>query len=150
MRCDERYRSRPRQQAPSQAYPDLYRAELVRVSPCPARPGFRELHFDVEGIAWSWCFPPRADGADPPAVPTVSRLIFRPGPHGLRAQSVTEQPGHASHVAETDLATAAGLALSAVPPYVHRLLIGRTSPEQGNLGRAQASRGDVPSAGARR
>ncbi len=147
MRCDERYRTRARQQVPSEAYPDLCHAELIRVSPCRARPGFRELHFDVEGTAWSWCFPPRADSDDPPVVPPESRLVLRPGPHGLRAQGVADQPGHALHVAEIGLAAAAGLALSAVPVYVHRFLIGRVTPELGDLDRAQASRGDVPSAG---
>jgi hypothetical protein len=144
MRCDERYRSRARQQAPSEAYLDLCHAELIRVSPCQARPGFRELHFDVEGTAWSWCFPPRADSGDPAAVPPVSRLVLRAGPHGLRAQSVTDQPGHAPHIAEIDLAEAAGLALSAAPVYVHRFLIGRVGPEPGEARLWQASRGDGP------
>ncbi len=130
MRCDERYRSRGRQRPPSQPYPDLCQAELIRVSSCPARPGFRELHFAVEGTAWSWCFPPR-DRADSPTVPPVSRLVFRSGPHGLRAQSVTDQPDHALRLAEIDLAEAAGLALSAVPVYLHRFLIGGIGSEPG-------------------
>jgi hypothetical protein len=139
MRCDERYRSRARQQPPSQAYPDLCQAELIRVSPCPARPGFRELHFDVAGTAWSWCFPPRADCADPPAMPPVSRLVLRSGPHGLRAQGGTDQPGHELRLAEIDLAAAAGLALSAVPVYVHRFLIGDVSPEPSGVSQAQVT-----------
>ncbi|HXZ63197.1 MAG TPA: hypothetical protein VEH05_00585 [Streptosporangiaceae bacterium] len=147
MRCDERYRSRASQQVSSEPDPELYRAELTRVSPCQSRPGFRELHFDVEGTPWSWCFPPRDSSDDSCAVPTVSRLVLRPGPHGLRAQGVTDVAGAALDVAEIDLVTAAGLALSAAPVYVHRFLIGRIGPEPGDPRRRQASRGDVSPAG---
>jgi hypothetical protein len=150
MRCDERYRSRAGQQVPSEAYPDLCPAELMRVSSCQARPELRELHFDVDGTPWSWCFPPYADSGNPPAVLAVSRLVLRPGPHGLRAQGVADQPGHEPHVTEIDLAAAAGLALSSVPVYVHRFLLGRINTQPGEHGRAQASRAGVPSAGGRR
>jgi len=143
MRCDERYRSRASQQVSSEPDPGLCRAELTRVSPCQSRPGSRELHFDVEGTPWSWCFPPRDSSGGSCAVPTVSRLVLRPGPHGLRAQAVTDLADGALQVAEIDLVTAAGLAFSAAPVYVHRFLIGRIGPQPGDPGVPQASRGDV-------
>lgn len=121
MPCDERYRSWAVEQAGKEApAPELMPAVLVRVSLCPASAGCQELHFDVGGVPWSWCFPP----ADSTPVPPDTALVLRPGPHGLIAE------GHSSHAAgapctatRLDLATAAALALSAYPVFVHRSLV---------------------------
>lgn len=126
MPCDERYRSWAMQQVPS-AQRELHRAVLVGVSGCPARPGLRELHFDVAGTPWSWCFPaatnPDGRAADPPA----GTLVLRPGPHGLVAEAGAEQAGGSSRPARLDLGRAADMAISGAAVFVHHVLPGRTS-----------------------
>jgi hypothetical protein len=124
MPCDERYRAWAMRQGPAAdaAPPELYPGRLVRVTGCMARPGSRELHFDVAGTTWSWCFPgaARADTRDP----RVRALILQPGPHGPTAQAITAgtadcmpQPGW------LDLTAAADLAISGVPVFIHRFLL---------------------------
>jgi hypothetical protein len=123
MPCDERYRAWAMRQAPAAGAtpPELCPARLTRVTGCPARPGYRELHFDVSGTPWSWCFPgpARAGSRNPP----VRLLIFRPGAHGLTVQAVTHQADDPTQTATSDLAAAADLAISAVPVLIHRLLL---------------------------
>ena len=122
MQCDEQYRKWAMRQAAADVPPaDLHRALLRRVTSCPARPGFRELHFDVAGTSWSWCLPgpARADGGNPP----VRLLIFRPGPCGIMAQAVTGQAGDLTPPATSDLAMACDLAISGVPVFIHRFLL---------------------------
>jgi hypothetical protein len=136
MPCDERYRSWAMRRAPFPPPPDLCRAELVRVSGCPARSGFRELQFKAEGTAWSWCFPP---AAEPYGGPEVRSLILRPGPHGLIAQAVTDAAGMPPGSIPLDLALAADLAMDAVPVFIDRRLTRQGRHDAAPLVRTQAA-----------
>lgn len=129
MPCDERYRSWAMRRVPPPPSPELCRALLVRVCDCPARRGFRELHFDVEGTAWSWCFPEAAEPYSRAAGPAAGNLVLRPGPYGLIAETVTSEAGEPPGSAGLDLAVAADLAMAATPVFVHRCLIGRARGE---------------------
>ena len=105
--------------------PELLPAVLVRVSACPASAGCRELHFDVAGRPWSWCFPPAGETpAGETWVPPDTVLALRPGPHGLIAEGYPGRTGN-SPCAPTrlDRAVAAALALSSSPVFVHRSLV---------------------------
>ena len=133
MPCDERYRSWAMQQVPS-ARRELRRAVLAWVSGCPARPGFRELHFDVEGMPWSWCFPPAARPDRRAAGPPAGALVLRPGPHGLVAENGAEQVGSTSLPGRLDLGRAADLAMSGAVVFVHLVLLGRTSQDEDHPG----------------
>lgn len=115
MLCDERYRARAMRHEPvaDAPPPEGRRARLVRVMSCPARPGYRELHFDAAGTPWSWCFPGTAQASD--SGRPVRWLIFQPGPHGLTAQAVTDEAGGPT---QYDLASAADLAISGVPVFI--------------------------------
>ena len=123
MPCDERYRLWAMRQVPPAPQLELRRARLVRVSPCAARLGLRELHFDVDGVPWSWCFPAAAD-PEKQAAPEIGSLVLRPGPNGLIAQASTDNVGALLLPAHLDLGLAASIAMSATPVYVHRFLIG--------------------------
>jgi len=125
MPCDERYRAWAMRRVPPPPSPELCRAVLVRVCACPARRGFRELHFDVEGVPWSWCFPAAAEPGSRAAGPAAGNLVLRPGPYGLIAETVTGEPGGAPGSAGLDLALAADLAMAGIPVFVHRCLIGQ-------------------------
>lgn len=124
MRCDERYRSRLAELTrAAPPVPGLLPATLTRTSWCPASAGCRELHFDVAGTPWSWCFP-----SGPAAVPPAGALlVMRPGAHGLIAQSwpppgSTGLPGAPSGL---DLASAAAFVMSGCPIFVHQSLVDR-------------------------
>jgi hypothetical protein len=123
MPCDERYRAWAMRAGAQMAElsPELDPAILVRVTLCPARQGYRELHFDVAGTTWSWCFPGPA-GAVRTGVRTV---VLRPGPHGLVAQAVAGGGDAAGQPATLDLALAADMAISGVPVVIHRSLARR-------------------------
>jgi hypothetical protein len=131
MACDERCRLWAMQQAQPPPSPEMRRAHIVRATPCAARPGFRELHFDVEGTPWSWCFPPTTDQ---PGLPAHAMLTFRPGPHGLIAEVFTArapsssagQAAQSDHAARLDLGSAADLVMSAADVFVHGSLLDLT------------------------
>ncbi len=127
MPCDERYRAWAMRRAPVPAPPELCRARLTRVTPCPARPGFRELHFDAEGVPWSWCFPAPARRRRLRAGAYVGSLVLRPGPQGLIAEAVTGPEAAPPEERTVDLARAADLAVASVPVFVHRDLLGHAN-----------------------
>jgi CubicO group peptidase (beta-lactamase class C family) len=130
MPCDERYRAWAMRQGPADAPPEeLHRAFLSRVTGCPARRGFRELHFEAAGTSWSWCFPgpAQAERRNPP----VRLLIFRSGAHGLTVQAVTSQAGGPIQTATFDLAAAADLAISGVPVFIHRFFLRQETGQAG-------------------
>lgn len=144
MPCDERYRSWAMRRAPFSPSPELCRAELVRVSGCPARPGFRELQFEAEGTTWSWCFPPAAEPYGRDVGPGVRSLILRAGPHGLIAEAVADEDGGPPGSIWLDLALAAALAMDAAPVFVERCLL-----EQGRHDQARPVRMPAAPAGVR-
>lgn len=123
MPCDERYRAWAMRPGARRAglSPELDPAVLARVTLCPARQGYRELHFDVADMSWSWCFPGPAG-----SVRTgVRMIVLRPGPHGLAAQAVTSDGGGTGRSAPLGLALAADLAISGVPVAIHQSLTRR-------------------------
>jgi hypothetical protein len=127
MPSDERYRSWAMRRVSPPGLPELCRAELTGVCRCPAREGFRDLRFDVDGTPWSWCFPAAGEPGSRLAGPGAGSLVLRPGPHGLIAEVVTGEAGGGSRPVRLDLALAADLAAAATPVFVHRCLIGRAS-----------------------
>jgi hypothetical protein len=125
MPCDERYRAWAMRQSPGhEDRPmDLLWASVTGARPCPARAGFRELRFDVDGLAWSWCFP-QPDAHDGRLVRSEVRVVvLRPGAHGLAAEAVIAEEDGSRQVAKLDCATAAELALSGMPVFVHHSLV---------------------------
>ncbi len=137
MPRDERYQARAAPQEP-EPQAEFRRASLCRVTGCPARPGYRELHFDVAGTWWSWCFPGPAQTRAPN--PAAEVVMFRPGPHGLIVRAVTDEPGGLIQPAAIDHAVAADLADSGVPVFIHRSLLGQET------GRATRSAGSAATA----
>ncbi len=124
MPSDERYRSwlRNRDSALPPT-PGLLPATLARASWCPASAGCRELHFEVAGAAWSWCFPPGGATEAPDDVV----LVLRPGPHGLIAEAwPPASSGLSCPLSRLDLASAAFCALAGCPVFVHQSLVAQT------------------------
>lgn len=147
MLCDERIRSMTMRHADAQPRPDLRHAELVRVSRCPARPGFRELHFAVAGMPWSWCFPPSAPGAAAASrreklARAQAGLVLRPGPHGLLAEPVAGAGQRRPAAGRVDLASAADLAIAGTAIFVHCSLLGSGAAGDGRDGLWPAAGGD--------
>lgn len=130
MACDEQYRAWAMGQPPEEAGPPgpgLRRAVLTMAGACAARAGFRELRFDVGGAAWSWCFPEAPGSAGRDRI-DARMLILRPGPHSLVAEVFRRGEGGRWHMATTSLATAAELAVSGVPVFVHPTLTQGVKP----------------------
>jgi hypothetical protein len=109
-------------QAPA-TQPGFCRATLVRVSRCPARPGYRELHFDLEGTPWSWCFPPGPEPGERAAAARVRSLVLRPGPHGLIAEALDGRSSATRRPAGLGPGLAAELAISGAAIFVDGFLL---------------------------
>jgi hypothetical protein len=125
MPCDERYRAwvMRRDAEVKDPPPELRSASVTAATKCPARAGFVELRFDVDGVAWSWCFP-ETGGPDGQVQRSQIRiLILRPGAHGLTAEAVVTQQAGGRQVATLSPGTAAELAVSGVPVFVHHSLV---------------------------
>jgi electron transfer flavoprotein alpha subunit len=100
---------------------ELVRARLTAVTPCPGRPGYRELRFSVQGRSFTWCFPGAAEELNV----TGNALVLSPGSQGLMAEVIgAETDVHPRGVSPS---VAAALAISGLPVLIHASLVQNSS-----------------------
>ena len=107
--------------APTEQLSELVRARLTAVTPCPARPDYRELRFSVQGRSWTWCFPSPATEVDT----TGNALVLYPGSQGVMVTVI--EAGTGGQPRGVSPSEAAALAISGLPVLIHRSLIEASS-----------------------
>ena len=103
--------------------PELLRAEFTGVGDCPARAGFRELHFRVSGSAWSWCFPQADHPGRPVQRSQIRAIVIHPGPHGLDVDVIPGQRASSRQPDRLGPAAALQVTMMGVPAFIHRSLL---------------------------
>lgn len=81
------------------------------------------MRFDVDGAAWSWCFPRIAEPDGQVRRSQIRALVLRPAPHGMDLEAIPAQQDGSSQVVRLNPATAARLAEAGVPVFIHCSLV---------------------------